>query len=58
MEISLPVDWVSSEAVTSEVVSSDSQLVEVLVAEQLGDGSGTQSSGTGSGCAVIVVVCG
>ena len=49
---------VSSEGVTSEDVSSDLELVEVLVAGELGDNLSTQSSGTGSGCSVIMVVCG
>ena len=52
------VDWVSSQVVTSEDVSSDWELVEVMVAGELGHDSGTWSSGTGSGCAVIVVVFG
>ena len=58
VELSLLVDRVSSEVVTSEDVSSGSELVKVLVAGELGDESCTWSPGTGSGCAVIVVVCG
>ena len=55
VELSLLVDRVLSEVVTSNDVSSVSELVEVLVAGELGEESCTWSSGTGS---VIVVICG
>ena len=58
VDLLLLVDRMSSEVVTYKDVSSGSELVEVLVAGELGEQSCTWASGTGSGCAVIMVVCG